>query len=457
MEQLINTSLTSEVQGIKFPPLPGTSAVTKLATLFQFEQSQWWTPETILKHQLTQANTLLDHAVQHVPYYNKPQYKNIKTTNISYDNWLNLPVLTRDQIQSSTDKLKSNMTPPAHGRSFKQFTSGSTGKPIETLSTEINSFFWDVFTLRDHYWHCRDLSKKLAVIRFNENPQAKFPNHIHASNWGKATKNVYNTGDCYVLSIFTPVKNQIEWLKKVKPYYLLTHPSVLKELALYCKERSIKLPFLQEARTISEAVPNDLRKLCKDIWNIKLVDTYSTVELGYLALQCPENDHYHVQSESVLVEILDDNNKPCKHGEIGKVVVTALHNFTFPLIRYEIGDYAEVGDQCSCGRGLPVIKQIHGRYRNLITLTDGTKSWPEFNLSQMTACAPVKQFQAIQHTLSQVEYLLVCKRKLTQDETNCLTQLFKKNLQHDIQIIITEVATLQRSKNGKYEEFISHI
>jgi phenylacetate-CoA ligase len=105
-----------------------------------------------------------------------------------------------------------------------------------------------------------------------------------------------------------------------------------------------------------------------------MVDMYTCQEAGYLALQCPDHPHYHVQSENVLLEVVDDQGLPCAPGEVGRVLVTSLNNFATPLIRYEIGDYAEVGAACSCGRGLPVLKRIMGRYRNLLTLPDGTRA-----------------------------------------------------------------------------------
>ena len=87
---------------------------------------------------------------------------------------------------------------------------------------------------------------------------------------------------------------------------------------------------------------------------------YSCEEAGYIALQCPQAEHYHCQSESVLVEVLDDEGRPCTPGQVGKVVLTALHNFAMPLIRYENQDYAEVGPPCACGRGLPVKRADNG-------------------------------------------------------------------------------------------------
>ena len=88
---------------------------------------------------------------------------------------------------------------------------------------------------------------------------------------------------------------------------------------------------------------------------------YTCQEAGYLALQCPDYPHFHVQSENVLLEVVDDVGQPCGPGEVGRVLITSLNNFATPLIRYELGDYAEVGAPCPCGRGLPVLKRIMGR------------------------------------------------------------------------------------------------
>src|SRR6185295_14515719 len=99
-------------------------------------------------------------------------------------------------------------------------------------------------------------------------------------------------------------------------------------------------------------------------WGVGVVDVYSSEECGQIALQCPEHEQYHVQSESVLVEVLDDEGRPCAPGTIGRVVLTTLQNFAMPLIRYDIGDFAEPGPACPCGRALPVLTRIVGRVRN---------------------------------------------------------------------------------------------
>ena len=83
-----------------------------------------------------------------------------------------------------------------------------------------------------------------------------------------------------------------------------------------------------------------------------------------------------MQNENIVLEIVDNQHRPCKQGEVGRVVITALHNFATPLLRYDLGDFAEFGAPCRCGRGLAVIRRILGRIRNRIRLPDGSSRFP---------------------------------------------------------------------------------
>jgi phenylacetate-CoA ligase len=379
--------------------------------------------------------------------------KHIGPDGIDEEQWLNIPILTRDKVQQEGEKLRATTLPGSHGKVKQKHTSGSTGKPIETLGTDITDFFWNVVTLRDHLWHRRDFNNKLAVIRFNLDERAKPPHGMRSKGWGLATDGVINTGSSVMLSILTPISEQVAWLQKEDPNYILTHPSVLTELALHCQQEGVQFPSLREVRTISEALPEGLRELCQRVWGVKLVDMYSTIELGYLALQCPE--HYHVQSEGVFLEVLDDNGRPCAPGEIGRVIVTDLHNYAFPLIRYEVGDYAEVGEPCACGRGLPVIKHIKGRYRNILTTPSGERRFPQLGIQDLHEIAPVQQFQAVQHTLNDIEIRLVLPRPLLAEEREKLTAKFHDMMGAFFNFDIQQVGNIQRSASGKYEDFVS--
>ena len=188
-----------------------------------------------------------------------------------------------------------------------------------------------------------------------------------------------------------------------------------------------------------------------------MVDTYSSQEVGYIALQCPDSENYHVQSENVLVEVLDESGAPCQAGQIGRVVITTLHNFAMPFLHYDIGDYAEVGTICACGRGLPVLKRILGRQRNLLVMPNGERRWPVFMSEGDPAdLPPFFQFQVVQRSLDELELNVVRPTAgITPEEQKQVEAHFHGILGYPFKISINCVAEIPRSPTGKFEDFIS--
>src|SRR4030095_11467714 len=151
----------------------------------------------------------------------------------------------------------------------------------------------------------------------------------------------------------------------------------------------------------------DLRARLVRMLGLPIEDNYSSQEAGIVALQCPESEIYHTMAESLVVEVLDDEGRACAEGEIGRVVVTDLHNFAAPLFRYDIGDYAEVGGPCSSGRTLPTFRRVLGRRRNLLMKADGSRFLPRAGFETFDQVAPIQQYQVIQHALDDIEFKLV--------------------------------------------------
>ena len=55
------------------------------------------------------------------------------------------------------------------------------------------------------------------------------------------------------------------------------------------------------------------------------------------------------------MEVPGYTGRPCALGEVGRAIVTPLQIFITQLIRYELGYFAEVGETCACGHGLPTV------------------------------------------------------------------------------------------------------
>lgn len=443
--------LQSAVPGIVWPAVPTPAAATVLATLHQLEQSQWLRPDELRAAQLRQLDGVLRHAFATCDGYRTQWNGHYDASKpLSQERFAQLPLLSRRALQDGFDELRSRRPPESHGAAIEQRTSGSTAAPVRLLTTRLSSLYWNAITLRDHIWHRRDFRRKLAVIRRESEKSA-------ASNWGAATAGLIATGPAVGNSIQSDAATLLEWLQQESPGYLFTYPSLVTELARLSIERKVSLPGLLEVRTFAESLGGDVRPLCHEAWGVPLTDLYSATESGYLALQCPEHPHYHVQSEGVLLEVLDDDDMPCEPGQVGRVIVTSLHNFAMPLVRYDIGDYAEVGEPCSCGRGLPVLTRILGRVRNMLVTADGRRYWPVFGTRALMDSAPIRQYQFVQTTPQRIEARLVVNSPLTIDQERAVRSRVVSQLPHGIDVQIVYCERLERSAGGKYEEFLSEI
>ena len=139
------------------------------------------------------------------------------------------------------------------------------------------------------------------------------------------------------------------------------------------------------------------------------------------------------------------------------MVVTDLHNFAMPLIRYEIGDFADVGEACACGRGLPVLSRIMGRQRNMLTLPSGDTTWPSFHASFFLSVARVRQLQLIQHRVDEIEVKLVVPEVLTSEQEAKIAENLTNSLGHRFRFRFTYVEEIPTGSGGKFEDFVSKL
>ncbi|MCT7358895.1 MAG: hypothetical protein COB09_07040 [Thalassobium sp.] len=432
--------------------IPTPEEATTIAMQIRLQQSERLSSEqrSVLQQQSVQA--LLQHALNTVPYYQQHPAIMAMNGNIQWDKF---PLLTRTQLQRNEKELLSTQPPAEHGRHFEFRSSGSTGRPVQTWSTEHAQVYWRAFTLRDHLWAGRNMNASLAAIKFLPVDEARYPGQ-QGDRWGKSAAALGFRAPAGLLNSSEPLDVQYRWLCERQPQYLVTYPSVLQELARI-QLREKRLNSLHNVSSIGENLPPSLRDLVHRAFGCRVHDVYSSQEVGYMALQCPHHDHYHIQLENCLLEVLDDNNQPCAPGQIGRVVITQLHNYLMPLIRYEIGDYAIPGESCDCGITLPVLQRIIGRTRNLVTYPDGRKSWPAYNPMALMELFPQASFQLEQLSLEELQLNLQTPVTPGEEDYMQARRIICDAIGHDFQIRICQVEQLPRSAGGKFEEFISRI
>jgi phenylacetate-CoA ligase len=441
----------SVLADVAWPAITNPAGAAALTLQYQLEHSQWHDAATLQRLQFMQLEALLAHAWAQVPWHRARLEATgwQPGTPLSPAQFARLPLMTRADIQREGASLHARAVPKAHGRLLAGRTSGSTGQPMHFLGSQLDVLFWEAFTLRESLWHRRDFSLKLASIR----PGVA---RATAAGWGHAFA-VYGSGPHAELPIDTPLEEQVDWLLQEQPAYLLSTPNHLATLAEAFRTRGLVLPGLRALRTFGVTVEPRVRALCMQVFGVAVHDMYTTTECGYLALQCPDHPVYHVQSESALVEVLDDDGTPCGPGEIGRVVVTPLHHFAMPLLRYDLGDFAEVGAPCPCGRGLPVLARIVGRVRNRVTLPDGRRIWPALGTLGFFYDLPVRQWQIVQDRLDHLAVRLVVGRCLDAGEEARIRREVSAAFAAGLAIDLVYEDTIAPSASGKLEDFVSRL
>ena len=453
----------SGMPGPVFPAVPPPAAAAILAVLHQFRSVERLPAAEREVLQFRQLGELLAHAARAVPYYG-PVLRAAgwqPGAPVTAELWGRLPVLTRAAVQAAGTQLHARELPAAHGSVATATTSGSSGRPVTIRKSALFQFYWQCFTVRDQEWQARDLGATwMVVLRDDQRPDpAKQGPLRQLPNWGGPVAAVYPTGPGRFLDYRAATAELLAAIIRERPAYLVTFPSLLREL-LHESQASGRRPSgLQEVRTTGETLAPELRELTLSVWGeagagpLRVTEIYSSAETGVIAIPCREANALHVQAEGVRLEILRPDGSPCEPGEEGRVVLTSLHNFAMPLIRYEIGDRAVFGPPCPCGRTLPVLAAIPGRARDMLTLPDGRRRFPFYAHNTIMQVDAIVQHQVAQIGRDEVEIRLVVRRPLTPAEEAHIIAAATGGLGGEHRVRLAYRSEIPRQASGKFAEF----
>ncbi|MDX6748731.1 hypothetical protein SH611_02810 [Geminicoccaceae bacterium 1502E] len=429
---------------------PADAAIARrvLDLLWKINASQWWPADRHLANQLRLLQQLAAHAAAAVPFYRDRLEPLLGRPDgsLTLEDLRRVKVVGRKEVQQAGPALFSTALPRDHGGMGRFTTSGSSGMPLEGRRSGRAVLINQAVSLRYHRWHGRD-------------PMASNLTFRHLDGDRKETRGPWaqplGAGPGWVLNNSRPIDELAAALRRIDPAYLQGQPSILRAVI---EEGGEPPGALREVRTFGETVDERLRLLCREAWGVPLVDNYSSEETGIMAVECPSGEGYHVQSEQVLIEILGEDGQPCAPGEIGEIVVTTLQNHAAPLIRYAIGDVAEQGGACGCGRAMPLLRRVLGRVRHLVVLPDGRRVQPYFDEDAMLQAAPgLRQYQLVQTSLEEIEARVAAERPLGEAEQAALGRCLGEAFGHPFRFRFVHREAIPRGPRGKYEVFRSEV
>ncbi len=344
-------------------------------------ESQFWPVARMVEYQRTQLTHLLRHARAQVPFYENRLDAVLRPDGeIDWERWEELPLVTRDHLQTRHAEMQARERPAGHGATFAAQSSGSTGRPIVTTQNALSALTASSATARSYGWHGIDISRTHVCIYGEDPTVGRWPDGLLHEPWGPPVLRGGVAGRQYDLNLATTPEQAVEFIVRQRPAYiggLVTRVAVVAHEAL---RQGVKIT-ADAVLPFGEAVLPHHRALYREAFGgARALPLYSSQETYRVAHSCAEHEHYHVNAELMLVEVVGDDGRAVPMGTPGQVVITPFYNTAQPLIRYQIGDIAAAGGtQCSCGRTLPILSNIMGRIAHMFRLPGGRRVLPNIS------------------------------------------------------------------------------
>ena len=414
---------------------------------------QWYTQQRLQKLQDNKLKALVAWHAKHGEWFrNRLISADCKPADIRRDNMTALPITSRQDVIAAKQRFFAAEVPKGHGKPGEVQSSGSTGEPVVVKCTDVVSLFFHANNHMEVDWHRRDRKLRMAAVRAGKLPTAE-----HA-NWGMPHAALAETGPCLIVNNNTDVKEQARLISEFGTEILSCYPNVMDALMTEWQATNT-LPKLKHFKSIGETASDAFKARVREVMGIGVEDSYSSQELGTIANQCAADGLYHTMDYNLIVEVLDEKGNEVGEGETGRVVVTDLHNYASPLVRYDTGDWAVRGGACECGRGLLTLKKIQGRTRNLILRADGSRYWPMvgmYNFNELSF--QILRYQVIQTDATTMEYHVLVEANLTGLQRQELKDIANRALGDEFDIVIKDHLTpWPAAPNGKHEEFICRV
>jgi phenylacetate-CoA ligase len=438
-------------------PLSAMPAGARLvwAAYQELDRTQWLGSDELENLQLRQVRSLVEHCYEQVPYYRRVfSEAGVRPSAIeSLADFRRIPLLTRELYQANfadlqARKLPAGMTPLGDG----SFTSGVNGVPIKVLKTNRDELLWRAFYLRDLEWCGIDPRGSLASIRLAATSKRELPKALEGvslPNWRKLHP-LLETGRLHGMDIRQEPRQQLAWLRRVDPDYLLSLPSNLDFLASLVQESGQRLASLRVIQAIGETLSETTRQRIEAGFGVPVKNLYSATEAGYIASACPLGHGLHVHCENVLAEVLDPEGRPCEPGQTGRLVFTSLLNFLTPFVRYDILDDVTLSPTaCPCGRGLPLWTQVEGRRHPLLFLPGGRRKAITGLYMELRKVGGCRQLQIIQRAEDHVILRVVPDQTWGPDYACRMQQVVHDEFECPIRVDVEEREFLERPAGGK--------
>ena len=387
---------------------------------------------------------LLKHALTNVPYY--------RELGVSEPRLDAFPLLARQTLRTQFERLKSDDLESR--RWSRASTGGSTGEPVWVIQDRsfvqwdhaTSMYYMSAFLGMPYYeylssrrvaiWHRRRLRSGTGLLK-----------RLGIRMLGQL---IYV--EPYAILSEAQMTEYLRQINRHRPVVILAYAGTMFELARHAKRVGIKMCSPRLILSSVEMLYAPMREVIEDVFACPVHDMYGAAEVGWVAAECPEG-RLHVFSFNNRVEVLDPDGSPTAPGGVGRVVVTPLHNWAMPLIRYDIGDLARVSSQpCSCGNPLPTLDEITGRIIHHFVRPDGSLVFGGIFLAMFYDHDWITQHHVLQEDVDRIRitYTRTPGSQVPEGVMNTMSRTICGVMGKNCTVLWEEVDVIPRSPVGKH-------
>lgn len=380
---------------------------------------------------------LVRHAGARVPFYRElfASHHLIPSSVRGLSDLSRIPITRKAMFLERPEEEYVNGSRRAH-TAWKK-TSGTAGQPLSfyVSSAILSSQYVDFACFRFLMQGSRSL-KPFSKVRIA---------HINVRS-PKKKNQLFVTIEEYL----SHSKETLEKINAYKPDIVTSYASLVFDIAQKVHKDPTLLPHTPRwAVTFGEMLTPSMRTFIEETLRCEVYDRYGGGEIGAVALECAQHDGMHVNSESAIVEIVDEEGRSVPDGTQGKVIVTDLLNYNMPFIRYDIGDGGTlVSSPCACGLETPRL-YIHGRYSAFIDLAGRKVHHLEFDAALDGLMNVVLQYQIVKTGTRSLCVRVVPGPLFDETSAKKIEESVRGVVGADVSINVESVPSIPKTPRGK--------